>query len=123
MTVGMIDMAKSPDELAKEHTPLTMGEENKYPYGLKICLSQDELEKLDVDHSNWEVGATFHLHAFAKVTSISENETADGKKCRVEMQITHLAPAESEDAENEEAEQDPSEAAEPSRRTRTLQYG
>ena len=96
---GLIDMAKSGEEAAA--TPL-MPQENKYPYGLQITLTQDELEKLGVDHSDWEVGATFHLHAFAKVTSISENEREGGEKtCCVGLQITHLQ-GESEDAEDEE---------------------
>ena len=101
----MIDMARSPEE-AKDAMPMAaaIGDTPKYPWGLSISLTQDELEKLDVDHSDWEVGNVFHLHAFAKVTSISENETENGKCCRVELQITHLAGIESEDEENEEYE-------------------
>lgn len=71
-----------------------------YPYGLAISLTQDELEKLDVDYSEWGVGDLFHLHAMAKITSISESESTDGKRCRVEMQIIALA-GEDEDSENQ----------------------
>lgn len=100
---GLIDMARDGEDAMA--SPL-MPEENKYPYGLQICLTQHELEKLGVDHSDWEVGATFHLHALAKVTSLSENETENnGKTCDVRLQITHLA-GESEDAENEEYDQE-----------------
>lgn len=102
MANGLIDMARS--ESAQDATPL-MPQENKYPYGLQICLTHEELEKLGVDHSDWEVGATFHLHALAKVTSISENETeSNGKSCDVRLQITHLQ-GESEDEENEESDE------------------
>lgn len=101
MLNGMIDMAKTEKEVAMDVSPLSSGDVDKYPYGLRISLSQDELEKLGVDHSDWEVGATFHLHAFAKVTSISANETENGMNCNVSLQITHLA-GESEDEENEE---------------------
>lgn len=107
MLNGLTDMAKTEDESEKDTSPLM--QDNKYPYGLRICLTQDELEKLGVDHSDWEIGATFHLHAFAKVTSISENEVAGGEKtCSVSLQITHLA-GESEDAEDEEEEEEDDE--------------
>jgi hypothetical protein len=97
---GMTDMAISPKENEVLASPLMEG--NKYPYGLQICLTQDELEKLGVDHSDWEVGATFELNAFAKVTSISENEMEGGEKtCSVRLQITHLAGEEAEDEEEE----------------------
>jgi hypothetical protein len=100
----MVDMARSPKEV-EETAAMPMFLQNKYPYGLCISLCQDELEKLDVDHGDWEVGDMFHLHAFAKVTSISQSDTEDGgKNCRVELQITALG-AESEDEENEEAEE------------------
>lgn len=75
----------------------------KYPWGLSIRLTQHEIEKLGIDKDDWEVGDVFHLHALAKVTSISEHETEGSKNCCVELQITHLA-GESEDAENEEAD-------------------
>jgi len=76
-----------------------------YPYGLSICLCQDELNKLDVDYNDWSVGDTFHLHAFAKITSISKQETNEGEQCRVEMQIIALS-GEDEEAENYEEEQE-----------------
>jgi hypothetical protein len=100
----MVDMARSPEE-AQETGP-AMPSQNKYPWGLCIRLCQDELEKLDVSHEDWEVGDMFHLHAFAKITSISSSDTEDGgKNCCVELQITALG-AESEDEENEEAEEE-----------------
>lgn len=76
----------------------------RYPWGLSIRLTHHEIEKLGLDYSDWEVGDIFHLHALAKVTSISEHETEGGKNCCVELQITHLA-GESEDMENEEEEE------------------
>lgn len=101
-----VDMAKSLTDAEKEASSMMpLADVNKYPYGLCISLSQHELDKLNVDHSDWEVGAVFHLHALAKVSSISSNETESGEHCNVSLQITHLA-GESEDAENENAEED-----------------
>lgn len=101
MANGLIDMAR--DEGEKDSSPL-MPSENKYPYGLRITLTHEELEKLDVDHSDWEVGETFHIHALAKVVGKSADEREGGEpSCSIQLQLTHLA-GESEDAENEEEE-------------------
>jgi len=101
----MIDMAKSKEEMEKDSSPILAGGQEKYPYGLRIYLTHEELKKLGVDYSDWEVGATFHLFALAKVTSISQNETEDGANCNVSLQLTHLA-GESEDAENRQMKSD-----------------
>ena len=101
----MVDMAikseerKEPSELGSINADLP-----RYPYGLAICLTHDELEKLDVDYGDWQVGDHFHLHALAKITSISQNETESGQNCRVEMQIVALS-GENEEEENEESDE------------------
>lgn len=103
---NMVDMAQSPKEA--EQYPSTVpspGSAPKYPYGLCICLCEEELEKLNLDHEGVEPGDMLHLHCMATVTSKSTNETQDGDKhCRIELQITHIA-AEDEDEENEENEE------------------
>lgn len=83
-------------------------ERAKYPYGLRISLTEKELEKLDIDPDEAFVGGICHLHALAKITSVSKNETqdADGdphENCRIELQICAMA-VESEDEENDEYE-------------------
>lgn len=95
----MVDLARTPAEQAEDDMPCTP----IYPYGTCISLADDELEKLNMDE-DVEVGDMFHFHALAKVTSVSRHETEDGKKNRVELQITHME-AEDEDDENEQAEQ------------------
>lgn len=57
-----------------------------YPYGLRICLTHSELEKLDLD-ADCQVGDVIDMRAFACVTSISK----DGDSCRIELQIQKLA--------------------------------
>lgn len=67
-----------------------------YPPGLKICLCEDELEKLDLDDP--EVGDYLDMRAFARVTSVSR-EQMDGKvRRRVELTIEQIA-VEDEDKE------------------------
>lgn len=98
-TPPMIDMARTDDESAG--TPALSS--SPYPYGLCICLTHTELEKLGIDKADWNVGDIYHLHALTKVTSISSTASDSGENARVELQITALG-AESEDEENEEAE-------------------
>lgn len=100
----MVDMALSPQEAMESTMPMSMANAPRYPYGLCLSLCQDELEKLGLDAGDMEVGDVIHLHALAKVTSCSENETESGSNCRVELQIV-MMDIESEDEENEEADQ------------------
>lgn len=99
----MVSMELNPSE-AKEAMACPSPALPLYPYGLCISLTQEELEKLDVDYSDWSVGDMFHLHALAKITNINQSETTEGNRCRVEMQIIALT-GEDEDEENEEYEE------------------
>lgn len=104
--MAMTDMSMSAEEAEEKMEKMMPSQDApKYPYGLAISLTHDELEKMNVDYEDWAVGDTFHLHAMAKITSISRNESQDGENCRVEMQITSL-DAESEDDENEQYDEE-----------------
>lgn len=108
-SVKMMDMGKTPAEIKEESAlydaPLPVSSMvNRYPYGLCISLSEDELTKLGLSDEKPDVGDMIHLFAMARVTSVSENEKSDGtKSCRVEMQITHLG-VEDENMEGMEEE-------------------
>lgn len=78
--------------------PMPMSEPD-FPYGLRICLTEKEIEKLDLDPKDARVGGTFHLMAMARVTSVSMTENDDGPCCRIEAQIEELS-VEDEDAES-----------------------
>lgn len=75
----------------------------RFPYGLRISITDKELEKMDLDHDDAVVGGMIHIHALARITSVSENDTDQGKCCRIEAQIEDMC-VESEDEENEEQE-------------------
>ena len=81
--------------------PMPMPCKPDYPYGLRITLTDKELEKLKIDHADAFVGGTFHGHFMARVTSVSADENSDRKSCRLEAQIEDLA-IESEDEESTE---------------------
>lgn len=94
---NMVDMSldrKEQEEIMSQ-SPL------KYPYGLCISLCQDEIEKLDLEGSEVEVGDMLHMHCLAQVTSTSTNDFGDGPHSRIELQIKFIE-VESEDTENKE---------------------
>ena len=74
-----------------------------FPYGLRICLTEKEFEKLGIDPAEAFIGAVMHGHFLGRITSISANQAEGVDCCRVEVQIEDLA-IESEDAENAEYE-------------------
>lgn len=98
---AMVDMAATPDEEQEILSPSPP----KYPYGLCISLCQDELEKLGLEEEELSVGDMIHLHALAKVTSVSSYESEDGSHDRVELVLAYIA-AEDEDEENEEEDRE-----------------
>lgn len=68
------------------------------PYGLCICLTEAELEKLDLD-ADAEVGDMLHGMFMARVTSVSKNDSGNGPKCRIEMGIFAMSVLENESTE------------------------
>lgn len=107
---AMTDMRLSPSEAEDSIMPSTSDNDAPaYPYGLSICLTDDELDKLDMSGEDVSVGDMLHLHALARVTSVSSTDTeGGGKRTRIELTLTNIAVPESEDEENEEAESGPS---------------
>lgn len=91
-----VDMAHTPKEQKEELSPAAP---SIYPYGLCLCLGQDELEKLDLEEG-FSIGDLIDMRCLAKVTSVSMSENSDGVYKRVELQITHMA-VENEDEEDE----------------------
>ncbi len=77
-----------------------------YPYGLKICLTDKELEKCGCDPKSFEKDGYVHLHAMARITYVTHTDDSEkGKTTRVELQIEGLA-LESEDEEDETENED-----------------
>lgn len=99
----MVDMRRTPAEKAEKAAELECPPEPMapdYPFGLQLTLGDEEFEKLDLD-DECEVGDMIHLFAMATVTGVSMTDGPNGRRCRVELQITHL---EIEDEDEEEPE-------------------
>lgn len=83
--------------------PMPMSERPRFPYGTKICLTDKELAKLNLDPKDAFVGGMVHIHAMARITSASCEDTEGGQRSRVELQIEDMC-IESEDEENDETD-------------------
>lgn len=82
-----------------------IAEQPDYPWGLRLSLSEKELDKLGLGTDELpEVGDCIHLGAFARVTSVSSNQTDSGCDCRVELQIEMLSVEEEPPDPTEEGE-------------------
>jgi hypothetical protein len=90
---SLISMELDDEDKLDAVCPMPMSERPNYPYGLRICFTHKELEKLELGVP--EIGDMIDLRCFATVTSVSMDDTASGKTCRVEMQIEKIS-AESE---------------------------
>jgi hypothetical protein len=67
-----------------------------YPCGARICLTERELDMLDLE-ADCEVGEAIHLQCMCIVTHVTRSDQGD----RVELQIT-MMKAESEDDEDDD---------------------
>ena len=95
----MTSMELSDDESLDAIMPMPMPNKPEFPYGLRICLTEAEFEKLGLDHKEAETGGIFHGHFLARVTNVLQTDGPNGRSCRVEAQIEDL-DIESEDEEN-----------------------
>ncbi len=88
-------------------------------YGLSISFGKDEIEKLGIG-DDVQVGDYLHIHALAKVTSVSM-PVGEENRCRVEATMTHIAASDDEDEENEQ--EDRSESLATSFKNKAYQRG
>src|ERR1700728_2792683 len=91
---SLVDMALTTEEKAEMTSPSPP----RYPYGLCICLCEDELGKLGISQEDIESGDMIHFQALAKASSITRTDTDAGEKVRAEFQIMFMS-AEDEDDE------------------------
>lgn len=103
MVMPMVDMEMDDEAKMDSVMPIQTDEKPEYPWGLRISLCGDELDKLNLDPSDAFIGGIIHGHFLAKITSVSASDGDMGSSCRVELQIIALA-IESEDAENDDTD-------------------
>jgi len=96
----MVDMELDDEDQLDAVQPILMPDRPRYPYGLRLCLTEKELPKLKLDPSDIQVGDFVDLRMFATVTSVSITDGGGGQCCRVELQGEKLQ------IENETTESD-----------------
>jgi hypothetical protein len=60
-----------------------------FPWGLRLHLDETELDKLGISLPN--VGEEFVVVGIGTVTSVSQNQSEDGTRKHVEVQLEKLA--------------------------------
>lgn len=87
---NLIDMKRSKADMKEEsaNTPVSESQE-QYPYGLRIMLDKDELEKMGMKKLPI-IGDEFMIEAMCKVVSVSENASENNETSSVSLQIIHL---------------------------------
>lgn len=79
------------DKAADMPMPIAMPDKPEFPYGLRICLTDRELEKLGLLDAECQIGDLIDMRCFARVTSMSKDVGEEHSHCRVELQITEIA--------------------------------
>ncbi len=103
MAKPMIDMEQDDEAIGDMVMPIP-APRSSFPYGLRICLTGAEMDKLGLDAADAFVDGILHLHAMARITCVSSEDRAEGPPSRrVELQIESMA-VEGEDEENSEQE-------------------
>ena len=101
MPENLIDMKRTKAEKKEgSETACCPGDQEDFPYGLRIDLEDEEITKLDIPMP--EVGSTMVLVANVKVTSVRESADEGGKNRSIGLQITEmeLAPYENNDTDH-----------------------
>ncbi len=95
------NMEMSDDRQLDHPMPFDMPERARFPYGLRLCLCDEELTKLGLD-ADCDEGDYLDIRAFATVISVHKENGAN----RVELQIEKMS------VENESTEPTDDEAGE-----------
>lgn len=98
----LYDMKRTQDERKDQQPDISVGERESYPYGLRIDLDPESLDKLGLSASEFKAGNTVKLMAQAEVKVVTQVESEDQEsfpRSNVELQITSLGLKNQEDFE------------------------
>jgi len=72
-----------------EGMDMSVPSNSDYPYGLKICIDYESMEKLGIKELP-AVGATMKIQAVVEVCGISMHETKDHECKSIDLQIVEM---------------------------------
>ena len=82
----MVDMKRSKEEPKPDYMGKSV--ESEYPYGLMLCLCEDDIKKLGMDLP--AVDSEMMIMAKVKVCSVSQSESLYGKNRSMNLQIVEM---------------------------------
>lgn len=85
----LVDLALSQEEKHETDMPLVSPGGENYPWGLRLTLTEVELEKLGMS-GDCEVGDMLDIRCFATVCSIAKSDGPTGPTCRIELQVEKM---------------------------------
>lgn len=84
----LVSMKKTAEEKKAEgKEDSVLGSSDDYPWGLRLNLDKESLDKLDVD---LKVGQEVYVSGLAKVVRVSESADENVERHSVELQITDI---------------------------------
>jgi len=86
---GLINMAREPKS-EDEKMDCCIDDDNKYPWGLRIHLREEEIEKLGLTEMP-DAGDKILVTAMVSVAEVGQRETKDGTDRNMQLQITDIA--------------------------------
>lgn len=89
--MAMKDLKISKKEAKEKNEAMVIGssEQERYPYGLRLDLNNDTLDKLGIKKLP-TVGTVLMFEAKAKVVGSRQSATEGSENRSVELQITHI---------------------------------
>jgi hypothetical protein len=84
------NVALTPEEAKDMYKPVEANDAPKYPYGLRLCLNKETLEKLGI--GEMPVGTRVMVMGEGSVVSVNSHQEMDGdKNMSMDVQIEMLA--------------------------------
>lgn len=98
--MALVDLKRTKQERKERSKPSPMDGED-YPYGLRVHLGHDELQKLGIDTLP-KAGSKVHLRAHAHVASVEDRQRDGGKPERsMSLELRHMSLGDEGPAEGE----------------------
>lgn len=87
----LVSMKRDPEEIKESNDVMASPTQDAYPYGLRLCLCEEEMEKLGITELP-KIGAEMGLVAKVKVVRVSSNasEGQEDESKSLEFQVTEM---------------------------------
>ena len=105
MAAPLVSMEMDDEDQLDAVCPIPVKDRPRFPWGLRICLTHSEMEKLGLDLSEAAVGGIVTGRFEACITSVSMSQNEDRNDFRMELQIEALSIPDDDDAEGNEIEE------------------